>query len=891
MKQTKQQNKYVKKTKKKLAEVIDFDAIRKKCNKHINKLLHENTAYKEKKVNFTEYHPISALLPYRMYDPDNGLFINKNSVGFMLEATPLIGADMQTVNILTGMITDDVPTNCLVQVNHLASSRIGDMLDEWYQQRIRQGGILAKQAEERMKKITEGAFKSMFPDCDYVFKDSRVFISVAISANSNSIAYKKLLTFRRTLLSTLSSIEMKAKEVNPEDLLSFLDEIINTKNKHEKNATVQEKIDNLKRSKVQYNPLDPINIQVTSPENNIYVKKDKLLLGEDTVIKAFTVKEYPELWTQWENSDLIGDFMKDSLRIGCPFMTTFSFIVSDEEKNKTRANTKLVKTSHQAGTWMSKWDSKIKKREMDWRFVCDKVNSGKKIVKCFYSVVLFSTKDKIEEDEQKLKSIYKTQGWQLVSEDYIQLISFLASLPFTQFDGTTEFTNKKSIKIPFLSQSYEGLARDLDKMGRLRTMVTWTVANIMQLQGEWKGMQSPSMLLYGRRGQPFFWSPFDNKEGNFNVAVIGKSGSGKSVFMNDYVVSQRSNNGKVYIIDDGRSFENTCKVQGGNFVCFDGKNPVCMNPFSLVSENDMYKTEYREEVLNFINQLVEQMCSPKGNLDEVQQNTIHQAVKETWEKYKTKATITNVQEYLKVQKDSRIKDLAIQLQAYSKGGIFEGYYEGECTLKLDNPLMVFELSELKNKGNLQTTVMMTLMFIISQEMYFGDRTTKISLIIDEAWDLLSGGELIGKFIEGFVRRARKYGGNLVTGTQSIDDFQKTSAARAAFQNSDHVCLLAQKPETIAQLKETKKLIIDSHMEKVLKSLRRKGQDYSEVFIYTNGQWAIGRLIMDMFSIVLYSTDADDYKAVQQYQKEGCTVIHAVEKRAKEKEKERELKYA
>src|SRR3546814_3643007 len=72
-----------------------------------------------------------------------------------------------------------------------------------------------------------------------------------------------------------------------------------------------------------------------------------------------------------------------------------------------------------------------------------------------------------------------------------------------------------------------GLARDFERLKRFRTMLTTTVANIAPLQGEYNGGPIPHMLLLGRRGQPFFWSPFENTAGNHNVAVFGKSGSGK----------------------------------------------------------------------------------------------------------------------------------------------------------------------------------------------------------------------------------------------------------------------------------------------------------------------------------------------------------------------------
>src|SRR3546814_6767130 len=75
-------------------------------------------------------------------------------------------------------------------------------------------------------------------------------------------------------------------------------------------------------------------------------------------------------------------------------------------------------------------------------------------------------------------------------------------------------------------------------------------------------------MLIGRRGQPFFWSPFENAAGNHNVAVVGKSGSGKSVTLQELCASLCGAGARVVVIDDGRSFEHSAKLQGGAFVEF-----------------------------------------------------------------------------------------------------------------------------------------------------------------------------------------------------------------------------------------------------------------------------------------------------------------------------------
>ena len=57
---------------------------------------------------------------------------------------------------------------------------------------------------------------------------------------------------------------------------------------------------------------------------------------------------------------------------------------------------------------------------------------------------------------------------------------------------------------------------------------------------------------------------------------------------------------------------------------------------------------------------------------------------------------------------------------------------------LGNALTVFELAELKGRGDVQGVVLMLVVFLATQRMYHGPRTRAKAIVIDEAWDLLSG---------------------------------------------------------------------------------------------------------------------------------------------------------
>ena len=58
---------------------------------------------------------LSDWLPYRVYDEGPGLYRNAHSKGFILEVTPLIGADERTGEILGQFFSESLPQGACLQ--------------------------------------------------------------------------------------------------------------------------------------------------------------------------------------------------------------------------------------------------------------------------------------------------------------------------------------------------------------------------------------------------------------------------------------------------------------------------------------------------------------------------------------------------------------------------------------------------------------------------------------------------------------------------------------------------------------------------------------------------------------------------------------------------------
>ena len=76
----------------------------------------------------------------------------------------------------------------------------------------------------------------------------------------------------------------------------------------------------------------------------------------------------------------------------------------------------------------------------------------------------------------------------------------------------------------------------------------------------------------------------DSTLGNYNFAIIGAPGSGKSVLMNEMAWSYRAIDAKVWMLDLGRSFEKLCRVCDGQLIEFRASTAINVNPFSAVTD-------------------------------------------------------------------------------------------------------------------------------------------------------------------------------------------------------------------------------------------------------------------------------------------------------------------
>lgn len=800
------------------------------------------------------FYKICDLLPYDAYDPKTKLFYNQASVGFVIETAPLVGASEAMQKEVANLFALALPEESALQVMLCADPHIGDLLSfyENARQKINapnlQSRTLQAMATQRADYLKSFAYHSPFRP--YCLRNFRCFLSFAKKRETSVRADQDLCErLKNQVVTTLEMLGLPVYVWDANDLLITINSILNTTTS------------GVHIPKLKWNPLQDLASQLSCGTSHLKVSEHGLALNNhDLEVRTYSAKAYPSFWSLHAMGELIGDLERDQAQIPCPFIIHYGVAIPKQDKPKSQLLAKASYVEKQAYSPIGKYLPSIMEEAEELAFVRSAMNKGERIVHTQFGVILMAKEGEMDNAEQILLNLFTAKEWKLEANRYLHLPMFLASLPMMWGESQVQ---------------------GLLNLQKLKTTLSTESANLLPIQGEWKGTPTPGMLLAGRRGQIMTWYAFDNNAGNYNICVVGRSGSGKSVFMQELMTTTLGLGGRVFVLDVGRSFEKTCFLLGGQFIEFSPKISLCLNPFTTIpSDND----EVASDALAMLKSVLVLMAAPSHGVDDKGAALLEQAMLETWQQYKNQSTITHIADWLIKHIDTKAKDLGQMLYPYTTSGTYGRYFNGPSTINLDNALLVIELEELKERKDLQAVVVQMMIINITNQMFLGERQTPFNIVFDEAWDMLRGKQS-GVFIETLARRLRKYKGSLVVGTQSINDFFQSPGAQAAFDNSDWMCMLSQKPESIEQLKKTDRLSLSPQKEAQLKSVKTKQGQYAEVMISGPNGYAIGRLILDPFSSLLYSTKAEDYHAVKKLTQTGMNVGDAIQQLLGLKEQE------
>ncbi len=837
----------------------------------------EDLKAREEYRNSFHTDSFSSLLPYLGWHDGAELFIldsgdindkanaNKSSqkgyLGFTFETSPQTGANDSMESILQSLYLQ-APPGSSISIHLYASPDIMPRMKSLSRGRYSDAilGIKKEPHEKRNTNIYQtmsrrtidflltGTGNSIFPDANnFLIRDFRLLVSVTTPYNYKKEAdIEKALLLRDQIKSTLTSAGFPSYLWKPKNLINFTADFLD----HSRVFHVPSKIEK------EYVSHEKLRKQINSREQEYTVTKNNILVSnsmssEETAIIQLSVAQFPKHFHLAETSSLIGDFFQSSLAYPCPFMITTSAVVQDYDSMRNKATLKTATSVRKTEGYMAKLDPALGEEAKEWKHALSSIEDGGTLIKMATNITLLTKKKDAAKAKSDVMAIWRSKGFRLADDRYQQLVSFLSSLPM-------------ALTPPMIE--------DLNKMQRFSTKFNQNAVSLSPCIAEWKGTETPVMSFVGRRGQLVTLDFFDNNAGNFNFAIVGASGSGKTFVTQEVLLSYRAIGAKIWVIDVGRGYENICRMIDGEFIEFTEDSNIIINPFTHIQD--------LEDEMDMIKPLIGQMMSPDIELSAWEKSTLEQAITSVYKKLGNDMTLTDLADFLldtsTAGADKRRTDLGVMLYPWTRGGAYGKYFDGAANMTFNNDFTVLELEELKSKKHLQSIVLMIMMYRISQEMYLTRDRRKV-VLIDEAWSLMAGGGATADFIETGYRRARKYFGAFGTATQSYADY--TGGAAAALSNADWTLTLRQKDESIVAMEEKNTLNItsDPFRKRTIKDLKTVDKMFSEIYIsYPEGSGVV-RFLADPFKQVLFSSKQSHFKRVQDYKKQGYSVVDSVDK--------------
>lgn len=805
-----------------------------------------------------EHHYFCELLPYRSYNERTKIFENANSYGFAFEIFPGISDPKVAEEELRTLTRELFLPSASIQVLLFADPFIGDLLERWKKRVGKKGGVFQALAEKRAAFFEEEVLSENTPLGCPPRNFRRVFsFSAPKNALSKEALERKLNLFKKKTEAAFSRLG-EIRELDPDTLIALCNNLIGI------DKTIQS------QKHHPFQTITPLNEQIgvggvmDVSKNGLLFRKEK-----DRAFKSFQVTEAPPDWGLAFSSSLAGDFFETSYSIPSPFFIHYglSFLDQKKEELSLQAKNKLLRQQFRIGGIFRKNPHLIEESE-EHDQALRSVHQGEKFITTRMTVGLFASPENFEGYQDRLLALFRKNDFKLEESHFFHLDDFVRSLPMSWGES------------PF--------AKDLSKTRVCKTTLTTEAPLFFPLLTEGNGNASDGLLLLGRKGQISFFDNFSTSSGP-NMTLLGPPGRGKSVLLCEILKDRLGRGGRAFVFDKGKSFENLVGQIKGKHLVFDDKSNLNLNPFSLIESGKGEKSD-----LSRITEILATMALLKEKVDEDMKAVLGQAAMATFHLKGNEATVDDLIEILgkTPQKTSGLQEeaakVALRLRKFSSKGEYASYFFGENKLSLKEDFVVFETQELSSLPDLRPVIIQIFAFLVSKEVLSGNRERRALIVIDEAHAQLDSPQMEA-FCSAWAKEVRKYGAALICCTQNYIDLQKTPGAKGIYSNSNFLCLLADDPALIKDLRDTEGGEKIEQFGKLATALR-KTDDYSEVLIreQDNKSFALYRLRLDPFSILLFSSNAQEYAAMDRLKKEGFSIEEVIDWLAPQRKRFREI---
>ncbi len=316
---------------------------------------------------------------------------------------------------------------------------------------------------------------------------------------------------------------------------------------------------------------------------DLKVRADYLTLGlrengrnSTARILNFHLARNPEIAFLWNMADNYSNLLNPELSISCPFILTLTLVVEDQVKTHSEANLKYMDLEKKSKTSYAKWFPSVEKEAKEWGELRQRLGSGQSSVVSYFLNITAFCKDNNEtalEVEQDILNSFRKNGFELISPRFNHMRNFLTCLPF---------------------MAGKGLFKQLKEAGVVQRAESFNVANLMPLVAD-NPLTPAGLLAPTYRNQLAFIDIFFRgmNNTNYNMAVCGTSGAGKTGLIQPLIRSVLDSGGFAVVFDMGDGYKSLCENMGG--VYLDGET-LRFNPFANITDIDQSAERVRDQL-------------------------------------------------------------------------------------------------------------------------------------------------------------------------------------------------------------------------------------------------------------------------------------------------------
>jgi type IV secretion system protein VirB4 len=355
-------------------------------------------------------------------------------------------------------------------------------------------------------------------------------------------------------------------------------------------------------------------------------------------------------------------------------------------------------------------------------------------------------------------------------------------------------------------------------------------------------------VLETNHGTPYFLNL--HYQDTAHTIVLGRTGSGKSFFLNFLITNLQKYEPYTFIFDLGGSFRSITQLFGGAYLKVSAeRSEFTINPFSLGPTR---------ENLNFLFSLMKVLAEGRGA------NPLSQAdEKDLYAQIQNLYVLPANLRTLSVLVNTLQKSLASRLEKWIRGGQYEQIFDNEKdTLTLSR----FQCFDFEGMDRYPELIEPLLFYILHRANAFIHNheavTTFKAFFIDEAWRFF-GHPTIRNYIVEALKTWRKKNAAMILSTQSLDELDKSEIVNIVIESCATKIFLAN-PDMDRELYRNTFHLNDNEIEMISALVPKR-----QALVKRPDLAKVVNLEVDEKSYWLYTSDpSESFKREQAFREHG-----------------------